>query len=306
VATSYVATAPDLVRFYRGYGSISQQQTVGWRTYHSIQLAISRRFKDGFSLGFADTIGLYDRQQGPRRLQHNADGTVTLRADQAKADDLLGNNYPQAHVMRGNFIWELPRISSNSATLRALGLVLNDWSLSGIWSGVTGSVYTVGFNYQSGGGNVNLTGSPDYAARVNVVGDPGDGCSSDPYRQFTAAAFQGPVAGSDGLESGAGYARSCFISSTDLAIARTIRLGASRSIQLRVDMFNAFNQAGITNRNATMTLSSPANPIDIQNLPYDANGNLIDSRSRPRGAGFGVATGYQAPRTMQFQIRFAF
>ena len=66
-------------------------------------------------------------------------------------------------------------------------------------------------------------------------------------------------------------------------------------------MFNAFNQSGITNRNATMNLSSPANPVDIQNLPFDANGNLIDSRSKPRGAGFGVATNYQAPRTLQMQ-----
>ena len=107
-------------------------------------------------------------------------------------------------------------------------------------------------------------------------------------------------------ESGAGYVHSCFISTTDLAIARTIRLGGPRSIQLRLDMFNAFNQSGITNRNATMSLLSPANPVDIQNLPFDANGNLIDSRSRPRGAGFGVATAYQAPRTLQFQLRFAF
>ena len=306
VATSYVATAPDLVRFYRGYGSISQQQTIGWRTYHSLQLAITRRFKDGFALGFADTMGLSDRQQGPVRLQHNPDGTVTTRADQAKADELLGNNYPQAHIMRANFVWQLPKISSSQPALRALAAVANDWSLSGIWSGVSGSAYTVGFNYQSGGGNVNLTGSPDYAARVRLVGDPGRGCSSDPYRQFNAAAFQGPLVGSDGLESGSGYARNCFISTTDLAIARTIRLGAARSIQLRIDMFNAFNQAGITNRNTTMTLASPANAVDIQNLPFDASGNLIESRSRPRGAGFGVATNYQAPRTLQLQARFAF
>ena len=153
---------------------------------------------------------------------------------------------------------------------------------------------------------MNLTGSPDYGARVRIVGDPGGGCGSDPYRQFNAAAFLGPLVGSDGLESGSGYVRSCFISTTDLAIARTIRLGASRSIQLRIDMFNAFNQAGITNRNSTLSLNSPANAVDIQNLPYDANGNIIDSRSRPRGAGFGVATGYQAPRTLQLQARFAF
>ena len=42
------------------------------------------------------------------------------------------------------------------------------------------------------------------------------------------------------------------------------------------------------------------------NLPFDANGNLIDTRSRPRGAGFGVATNYQNPRTVQAQIRFSF
>jgi hypothetical protein len=306
VATSYVATAPDLVRFYRGYGSISQQQTIGWRTYHSIQLAVNRRFKQGFSLGFADTLGISDNQQGPIRLQHNADGTVTTRSDQAKADKLLGNNYPQSHIMRANFVWELPKVPSGGTALRTIGWIANDWSLSGIWSGVTGSTYTVGFNYQSGGGNVNLTGSPDYAARVRVVSDPGKGCSSDPYRQFTTSAFQGPLVGSDGLESGAGYAYNCFISTMDLAIARTIRLGGPRSIQIRVDMFNAFNQAGITNRNATMSLVSPTNPIDIQNLPFDANGNLIESRSKPRGAGFGVATAYQAPRTLQFQLRFAF
>ena len=153
---------------------------------------------------------------------------------------------------------------------------------------------------------MNLTGSPDYAARVRVVGDPGSGCRSDRFRQFTASAFQGPLTGSTGLESGTGYVNGCFISTMDLAIARTIRLGGARNVQLRVDMFNAFNQSGITNRNATMSLASPANATDIQNLPFDASGNLIDSRSRPRGAGFGVATAYQNPRTLQLQARFAF
>jgi len=35
-------------------------------------------------------------------------------------------------------------------------------------------------------------------------------------------------------------------------------------VQLRVDMFNAFNQAGITNRNASMTLASPANAVSLR------------------------------------------
>ena len=71
-------------------------------------------------------------------------------------------------------------------------------------------------------------------------------------------------------------------------------------------MFNASNQAAITGRNTTMNLTSPTNPMTMQNLPFDPDGTVIDSRSRPRGAGFGVATNYQNPRTVQAQIRFSF
>jgi hypothetical protein len=113
------------------------------------------------------------------------------------------------------------------------------------------------------------------------------------------------VPGSVGLESGNDYARSCFQSTTDLAIARTIRLGGGRSVQLRVDLFNAFNQAAITGRNTTINFVS-ATDSTIRNLPFDDAGNVIDSRSRPRGAGVGVATAYQAPRTVQLQARFSF
>ena len=77
-------------------------------------------------------------------------------------------------------------------------------------------------------------------------------------------------------------------------------------IQLRVDMFNAPNSAIITGRNATLGLSNPTDPVTPNNLPFNADGSLIDSRSRPRGAGFGVATGYQAPRSIQAMVRFSF
>jgi hypothetical protein len=305
-ATSYVSTNPDVVRYYRGFGNINQQQPIGWRTYHSIQITLNRRFRDGLLFGFTDTIGLSDRQQAGLRLERRPDGTLALRDDQARADELLGDNSPQAHVMRAHFVWNLPRLAGSTPTLRALGHVVNDWSLSGIWSGATGSAYAVTASYNSGGGNVNLTGSPDYTPRVRIVGDPGGGCSNDPLRQFTHDAFLGPLVGSDGLESGNGYLSGCFVSSLDLAIARTVRLGGNRSVQLRVDVFNAFNQAAITARQTTMNLATPNAPATITNLPFDAAGNVIETRSRPRGAGFGVATNYQDPRTIQLQARLSF
>ncbi len=306
------------LRAIRGYAGITQQQNRAWRTYHSIQLSLNRRFRNGLSFGVFDVIGLYDRQQAGARLQHNADGSFSFRADQAEADELLGENNPVRNTVRANFVWDLPDLRSASPALRAVGYVLNDWQMSGIWSGarrgvnitagntnVPSSAYTVGYSYQNGGGNQNITGSPDYGARVIVIGDPGAGCSSDPLRQFNTNAFRGPAVGSVGLESGTNYLHGCFISVMDLAIARNIRLGGARTIQLRVDMFNAFNQAGITGRNTGITFVSPTD-MTIQNLPFNPDGSVIDSRSRPRGAGLGVATGYQNPRTVQAQIRFSF
>jgi len=230
-----------------------------------------------------------------------------VRADQEKAQTLFGNNSPAPHVLRAYSTWDLPDYRPSGGNVsRAISYIVNDWSISGIWNGQSGGPYNATFSYQTGGGNVNLTGSPDYAARVYVVGTPGSGCSSNPLKQFDTSAFKGPAAGSDGLESGSNYMRGCFVSSLDLAIARTIQLGGNRALQIRLDVFNSFNQAAVTNRNTSMTLSSPADPTTILNLPYNADGSVRPTFALPRGGGFGVATAYQAPRTMQFQIRFSF
>ena len=294
------------MRAFRGYGNINQQWGRGWRTFHSIQIAFNRRFRNGFSFGFNDTITLYDHQSTGARLQHNPDGSYFIRDDQAKADELLGTTINQVHVLKGNFVWDLPDIRSDQSWLRAVGFVVNDWQLSGIWTGATGSAYNIGFSYQNGGGSVNLTGSPNYAARVRIVGDQGAGCSSNVYKQFKTNAFNGPLTNSDGLESGAGYMRGCFTSVLDLAVARNIPLKGGKNIQLRVDMFNAPNSAIITGRQATANFNNPGDPVTVTNLPYDPDGNLIAARSLPRGAGFGVANAYQAARNIQIQVRFSF
>ena len=212
--------------------------------------------------------------------------------------------------MKGNFVWDLPDISSQQPALRFIGRLANDWQLSGVWTGRTSTPYTINFIYTSGGGSVNLTGSPDYPARVRILSgqDLGDGCNgSDPYRQFNTAAFAGPLPGSNGLESGSNYLRACFLHTLDLAIARNIRLGGTRSFQIRLDIFNAPNSSIVTGRNVTMQLSNPTDPTTITNLPFDAvTGALLPNRSRPSNAGFGVANGYQAPRTLQLRLRFSF
>src|SRR5258705_10711637 len=134
--------------------------------------------KNGRSFGFNDTISMSDKQQSPGRLQHNSDGTVTVRADQANADELLGDNHPQTHIMRANFLWQLPHVPAGNGALKALGLVANDWNLAGIWSAATGAPYSAAVSYTRGRGtasNLALTGSPDSSSRAGPAADTGTG-----------------------------------------------------------------------------------------------------------------------------------
>jgi hypothetical protein len=299
------AVQADQMRAFRGFSTITQAVPRGYLTAHTLQMSVNRRFRNGFSFGFNDAILLSQKGSTAARLQHNADGTYSERADQAQADQLLGNFIPVRQTLKGNFVWALPKIQSSEPVLRTLGYIANDWQVSGVWTGTTGAAYTVGVSYQNGSGNQNITGSPTYGGRVQIVGNTGSGCSSDPLRQFTAAGFTGPAVGSVGLESGADYLRGCFQSAFDTALARTIRIRGDKQLQLRLDVFNVLNQAIVTGRNTTVSLASPLDAT-MTNLPYDASGNVVASRSLPKNAGFGVANAYQAPRTLQAQIRFSF
>ena len=67
------------MRAFRGYGAITQQWGRGWRTFHSLQLSFNRRFKNGLSFGFNDTIVLV-RQPEHRRAAAAQRGRLLLRS----------------------------------------------------------------------------------------------------------------------------------------------------------------------------------------------------------------------------------
>ena len=222
------AVSTDLMRAYHGYGNITQEQPRGWHTAHTLQLAITRRFTKGLAFGFNDTILLQSKDSTGARLQHNPDGSFFERSDQAQADALLGKYVGTRHRFKGNFVWDIPGTKGrSSAGQNILRWMTNDWRFSGIWTANTPSTYTIGTSYQNGAGNQNITGSPNYGYRTRVIGDPGSGCSyGDIYRQFNTAAFAPPLVGSVGLESGQDYLHGCFYQQLDLALERSIRLGA--------------------------------------------------------------------------------
>ena len=312
-ATPGANALPDnALRAYRGLAVINQNTTGFWDTYHSIQTAFQRRFQNGFSFGANYTLGLsLEGNTGlVQRLQHAPDGTISYRSDQAEYEELNKQLVEfRRHVAKVNGVWDMPDLATSGAgaAKKTVGYIVNDWRISGVLTANSGPRYDVNYGYNANGGNRNITGSPDYAARIIYTGDPGSGCSDNQYGQFNGSAVTGPTFSNNslGLESGRGLLVGCADKTVDLSLARTIRLGGSRNLEFRFDAFNAFNVAIINARSTTITYDNPVSRV-VQNPQYLADGTLNPARLTPRNAGFGAATGAQNMRNFQAMIRFQF
>jgi hypothetical protein len=303
------AYTQNLLRGYKGLAAINQNTTEFWDTYHSIQMSYQRRFQNGFSAGLNYTLGLVlEGNTGlTQRLQHNADGTVQLRADQAQYEDLFSQLNLQRHFVKANAVWDMPDLSTSGsgAGKKTIGYIINDWQISGVWTGTSGNRYDLGYTFQTDGANVNITGSQDFGGRVVYVKDPGAGCSDNRYAQFDTTMITAPTYGSVGLESGRNILIGCPSNVIDVSLARNIRLGGGRELRFAVDAFNAFNIVNITGRNTTINYQSPTN-LTILNNQFNADGTIPANRLLPRNAGFGAANNAGALRNFQAMIRFSF
>jgi hypothetical protein len=85
----------------------------------------------------------------------------------------------------------------------------------------------------------------------------------------------------------------------NLSLAKTYRAGGQRSIEYRFDAFNALNHTQFNEVNRTLRVRSLTDPTPT-NLPYDANGNLVDP------LGFGAVTSVRSPRVVQMMARVRF
>jgi hypothetical protein len=303
------ALTQNLLRGYKGLAAINQNTTEFWDTYHSIQASFQRRFQNGFSAGLNYTLGLsLEGNTGlVQRFQHNADGSVQVRADQAQYEDLFSQLNLQRHVAKANAVWDMPDLSTSGsgAGKRTLGYIINDWQISGVWTGVSGNRYDLGYSFQTDGANVNITGSQDFGGRMVYLKDPGAGCSDNRYAQFDVTVATAPTYGSVGLESGRNVLIGCPSNVIDVSLARNIRLGGGRELRFQVDAFNAFNIVNITGRNTTLNFQSPTN-LTILNSQYNADGTINSARLLPRNAGYGAANNAGDLRNFQAMIRFSF
>ena len=299
------AYTKNLLRPYQGLGSIEENATLFWDTYHSLQMSLTRRFRNGISFGLNYTYGISLKGNTGivQRFQHAADGTLSVRSDQAEYEALMEKLDRRPHMIKGNFIWNSPGISGAGAVVREL---TRDWQFGTVLTAGSGAAYTPTYSYKTGGANVNITGSPDYAGRLILTGDPGKGYSDDQYTQLNASAFQGPGYYSLGMESGRNYLREEFDKRVDLSVTRRIRLGSEKyRMELRADIYNLFNTVIFDQLVTEAQFNSPTD-MTLRNNQFNSDGSLNQDRLQPRNAGFGAANRALDMREVQLQLRFQF
>jgi hypothetical protein len=285
----------DFLRPYQGYGDIRMAEAKAKSDYNSVQMSLNRRFTDGLLLNVSYTLS---KAKGTVSNDNN-NGLTSFDTPRIDGNQQQANygplDFDRPHNFIGSFVWEIPKTKATGV----LGQVLNNWQFSGVYRWQSGQPYNLSVSIP-GIGSQNLLGTTTTApARVVLVGDPGSGNSSDPYRQFNTAAITIPKPGTIGLDSGRNFLRTAPTNNWDLFLSKQFPMGGARKLELRVDAFNALNHTQFYTVNTSLAVRSLADPTPT-NLPFDAAGNLVNP------TGFGAVTAVRPPRTIQLTARFQF
>jgi hypothetical protein len=281
----------DFLRPYKGYGGIRMWDYSGYGNYNALQTSVTRRFDRGFMIsGF----WVWSKALGINSTDFSA-GVPNQTKEQTKHLDYSLLDYDRTHNFTINSIYQMPSVTQS----KALGLLVNDWQISGVYRWTSGRPYTVGFSIP-GINAANLTGTDGNPnARIVVTCNPGGGYSSDPYVQLNTSCFAPPKPGSQGDESSRFFVRAPPLNNLDLSLSKKFAVVKSANFEFRFDMFNALNHTQFTGVNATANFASLTNPT-ITNLPYNAAGALVSPN------GFGTINGVAPPRTLQLMTRISF
>jgi hypothetical protein len=209
--------------------------------------------------------------------------------------------FDRTHNLVFNYVWDVPGLARGGNALdNAAGrLIFNGWQVSGITNFQTGQPDNIGFSIQGiGGADVNriYTGSEDYGPRVRVTGNPILGRGSRSLDRFVdTSVFAVPQVGSIGMDSAPRLIRRPGINNWDISVFKKIPVsGEQRYIQLRVEMFNAFNHTQFSDFNRSIIFNAAG---QVSNLPASQGGT-------GGRFGFGALTAARDPRIIQLAAKF--
>jgi hypothetical protein len=261
------------LRPYPGYGDISFLEFAGSSNYHSMQATVSRRFSRDltYALGYTwgKTMDTLDSDTG----------TVGYPTD-IRTHEYRRAGFDRRHILTVRYVWYLPRLSTKLHSNALVRQIFDDWEFSGISIFASGVPYEFAFPNLQPTRSQSITGSPDYAPRLLLTGDP-----TGPRERtmwFDPSVLRLPDIGS------AGYGPRTYLSGPalhqhDIMLHKNFPIGRGdndRRIQLRFEMFNAFNHPSFWTANGGLVWNVAADFSD-----YSAHRQFNDQWVRNTRAG---------------------
>ncbi len=260
------------LRKYPGFNNINQADWAANSSYHSLQVTANRRFAKGLQFGGAWT---WSKAMG----YVDTDGSAVSALVDPKIWNYSVAGFDRTHVLKLNYLWEVPGGPWKNLAAKH---VLHGWQLSGITSFVTGAPLGVGYNLVV---NRDITGTPDLGARLNVLSNPNLPKDQKTFgRNFNTDVFAPPAVGAIG-NSAKYLIRGPGVNNFDISMIKSIAVREPFKVQLRCELYNAFNHTQFTAIDTTAR---------------------FDAQSRQVNGTFGQYTAASNPRLMQIAIRAQF
>src|SRR6185369_336800 len=313
--TASSAKNNDFLRPYRGYGDINLVLYSGTSNYNGLQVQINRRYTRGFQFGVAYTYSKsFDYA--------NDDSSDVSYPRPYKQFNYGPSDFDQTHILTVGYIYDVPSLSRkwNNGFVKA---VFDNWQLSGTTSYATGRPkQNIAVTYTAGTATITagqqcppgtiMTSSTvctmitDFTggtvnARPNITCDPSKNSSG---LDSTGSAYVINV-GCFSVPGGLGQignmqrnpVRLPAVFNNDLAFFKKVKLGESRDIQFRWEMYNIFNRANFDDIDGSMSFGVvQVNPNPGQ--ACTAGGNTCTAIVRQTRSSFGTASTARTPRVM--------
>jgi hypothetical protein len=253
---------PDnFLRPYQGFSDIYMFEFGSTSNYNSFQLSLNRRMTRNVAVRLAYTFS--------KTLGSAADDGVRVSPFFAPRTRNYGVlPYDLTRVMALSYNWTLPKPGKRLGS-RKLGILTDNWELSGITRMMSGAPFSPTFDTVDG---QDITGTPSEGARTVLL---------DPHADLRNR-FGRPARGTFG-NTGIGALRLPGINNWDISLYRRIRIGDRKSAQIRVESYNTFNH---TQFSALYTKAR-----------FDLAGNQVDPE-------FLEPTRARGPRRIHLALRF--
>jgi outer membrane receptor protein involved in Fe transport len=246
---------------------------IGEANYHSLQYKLQRRFASGLAALISYTWQKsIDTSSGWFSAENGVGGQTIQNYHDPKSNRAV-SSYDVPHLFTAGVVWDIP-VGRGKTYLNSgpASWILGGWQINTLLLARSGQPFTP----DVGGDIAGIGARSGYNyGRPNLIGNPK---LANPTRDqwFDGNAFEVPVLSYG--NAGRNILRVDGVFNTDFSLFKTIPFGETRTLQLRFESFNVFNQ---------MDLGNPATRID-QSSP-----GRITSISH-------------SPRQMQFGLRFVF